>query len=60
VPNVPGRARNAGIVLEFDVLVEISERLGVKWVSEGALSETVESVAQLAEDSTILVLHGHR
>jgi hypothetical protein len=59
VANVPCPAWNAGRVLEFDVLVEIPERLGLKRVSELALSEAVEGVAQLAEDSTILVLHRH-
>jgi hypothetical protein len=61
---MPGRTRNAGIVLKFDVLVQIPKRLGPKWVNELAFSETVESVAQVAENPKILCLQrvdpGHR
>jgi hypothetical protein len=53
---MPGRSRHAGIVLEFDVLMQIPKRLGTKRVTELAFSETVEGVAQIAEDLKILFL----
>src|SRR4249919_23095 len=56
VPLMPGRPRNAGIVLEFDVLVQIPKRLGLERATEMPFSETVESVAQVAENPKILFL----
>jgi hypothetical protein len=53
---MPGRSRHAGIVLEFDVLMQIPKRLGTKRVTELAFSETVEGVAQVAEDLKIRFL----
>jgi hypothetical protein len=56
VPVMPGRSWNAGIVLEFDGVVQIPKRLGTKRVIELPFSETVEGVAQVAEDLKILLL----
>jgi hypothetical protein len=53
---MPGRPRNAGIVLELDLLVQILKWLGTKRVTEPALSEAVEGVAQVAENLKILLL----
>jgi hypothetical protein len=56
VPLMPGCSWHAGIVLEFDVLMQIPKRLGTKRVTELAFSESVEGVAQVAEDLKILFL----
>jgi hypothetical protein len=53
---MPGGSWYVGIVLDFDVLVQIPKRLGTKRVSELASSQTVEGVAQVAEDLKILFL----
>jgi hypothetical protein len=52
---MPGRSWNAGIVLEFYGVVQIPKRLGTKRIIELAFSETVEGVAQVAEDLKFLL-----
>jgi hypothetical protein len=59
MPDVPGGTWDVGIVLEFDLLVEVPERFGLKRVIELAFSEAVESVAKLVEDPKILFLRRH-